>query len=78
MDMDFNEVITCGYHVRFLLSLLLKCYLNHNELNLDYNEIFTPHTNSSFYSPDSLEENAPVLSEAKLPFNIMANISDTQ
>ena len=34
-----------------------------NELGLDENEIFTPFTNSSFYSPDGLEATAPVFSE---------------
>jgi len=38
-----------------------------DELNLDQNEIFTPYTNSSFYSPDGLEATAPVFSETKLP-----------
>eukprot|EP00978_Attheya_sp_CCMP212_P009311 scaffold21992_cov46-Attheya_sp.AAC.1 len=37
------------------------------ELNLDENDVFTPYTNSSFYSPDGLEATAPVFSEAKLP-----------
>lgn len=41
-----------------------------NELNLDENKIFTPYTNSSFYSPDGLEATAPVFSEAKLPSNL--------
>lgn len=38
-----------------------------DELGLDTNEVFTPYTNSSFYSPDGLEATAPVFSEAKLP-----------
>jgi hypothetical protein len=29
--------------------------------------VFTPFTNSSFYSPDGLEATAPVFSEAKFP-----------
>jgi hypothetical protein len=37
------------------------------ELDLDENDIFTPYTNSSFYSPDGLEATAPVFSEAKFP-----------
>lgn len=37
------------------------------ELGLDEDEVFTPFTNSSFYSPDGLEATAPVFSEAKLP-----------
>mmetsp|Transcript_19831 Transcript_19831/g.24456 ORF Transcript_19831/g.24456 Transcript_19831/m.24456 type:complete len:622 (+) Transcript_19831:121-1986(+) len=41
-----------------------------DQLNLDQNDIFTPFTNSSFYSPDGLEATAPVFSEAKLPFPI--------
>jgi len=38
-----------------------------SELGLDENDIFTPFTNSSFYSPDGLEATAPVFSQAKLP-----------
>lgn len=38
-----------------------------DQLNLDENEIFTPFTNSSFYSPDGLEATAPVFSQMKLP-----------
>jgi hypothetical protein len=38
-----------------------------DELSLDPNEIFTPYTNSSFYSPDGLEATAPVFSESTLP-----------
>ena len=34
-----------------------------NQLGLDENEVFTPFTNSSFYSPDGLEATAPVFSE---------------
>jgi len=41
-----------------------------DELHLDQDDIFTPFTNSSFYSPDGLEATAPVFSEAKLPFPI--------
>jgi hypothetical protein len=37
------------------------------ELDLDENDIFTPFTNSSFYSPDGLEATAPVFSETALP-----------
>lgn len=37
------------------------------ELGLDENDVFTPFTNSSFYSPDGLEATAPVFAEAKLP-----------
>lgn len=37
------------------------------ELGLDENEVFTPFTNSSFYSPDGLEATAPVFSETKFP-----------
>jgi uncharacterized protein with NAD-binding domain and iron-sulfur cluster len=37
------------------------------ELNLDENDVFTPFTNSSFYSPDGLEATAPVFSETKFP-----------
>lgn len=37
-----------------------------SELGLDENEVFTPFTNSSFYSPDGLEATAPVFSEATL------------
>ena len=36
-------------------------------LNLDENDVFTPYTNSSFYSPDGLEATAPVFSQTKLP-----------
>ena len=35
-----------------------------DQLGLDENEVFTPFTNSSFYSPDGLEATAPVFSEA--------------
>mmetsp|Transcript_20324 Transcript_20324/g.36511 ORF Transcript_20324/g.36511 Transcript_20324/m.36511 type:complete len:657 (-) Transcript_20324:98-2068(-) len=35
-----------------------------DELGLDENEVFTPFTNSSFYSPDGLEATAPVFGEA--------------
>lgn len=37
------------------------------ELGLSENEVFSPFTNSSFYSPDGLEATAPVFSKAKLP-----------
>ena len=37
------------------------------ELGLSEDDVFTPYTNSSFYSPDGLEATAPVFSEAKLP-----------
>ena len=36
-----------------------------DELGLDASEVFTPFTNSSFYSPDGLEATAPVFSEGK-------------
>lgn len=32
--------------------------------------VFTPFTNSSFYSPDGLEATAPVFSDVKVPDNI--------
>lgn len=35
-----------------------------SELGLDENDVFTPYTNSSFYSPDGLEATAPVFGEA--------------
>ncbi len=38
-----------------------------NELGLDENKVFTPYTNSSFYSPDGLEATAPVFSQTQLP-----------
>eukprot|EP00581_Thalassiosira_minuscula_P005667 CAMPEP_0183740698 /NCGR_PEP_ID=MMETSP0737-20130205/60264_1 /TAXON_ID=385413 /ORGANISM="Thalassiosira miniscula, Strain CCMP1093" /LENGTH=547 /DNA_ID=CAMNT_0025975831 /DNA_START=16 /DNA_END=1659 /DNA_ORIENTATION=- len=34
------------------------------QLNLDENDVFTPFTNSSFYSPDGLEATAPVFGDA--------------
>jgi len=34
------------------------------QLGIDEDEVFTPFTNSSFYSPDGLEATAPVFSEA--------------
>eukprot|EP00746_Dinoflagellata_sp_MGD_P003762 gnl/MRDRNA2_/MRDRNA2_107294_c0_seq1.p1 gnl/MRDRNA2_/MRDRNA2_107294_c0~~gnl/MRDRNA2_/MRDRNA2_107294_c0_seq1.p1 ORF type:complete len:677 (-),score=135.39 gnl/MRDRNA2_/MRDRNA2_107294_c0_seq1:324-2204(-) len=37
------------------------------ELGISEYDVFTPFTNSSFYSPDGLEATAPVFSEAKLP-----------
>ena len=40
------------------------------QLNIDEDDVFTPYTNSSFYSPDGLEATAPVFSEAKFPFEI--------
>jgi protoporphyrinogen oxidase len=39
------------------------------ELGLDENDVFTPFTNSSFYSPDGLEATAPVFSEGTFPDN---------
>ncbi|KAL3805940.1 hypothetical protein HJC23_007901 [Cyclotella cryptica] len=38
-----------------------------DQLSLQENEIFTPYTNSSFYSPDGLEATAPVFAESKYP-----------
>jgi uncharacterized protein with NAD-binding domain and iron-sulfur cluster len=35
-----------------------------DELGLDANQVFTPFTNSSFYSPDGLEATAPVFTDA--------------
>ena len=35
-----------------------------SRLGLDENDVFTPFTNSSFYSPDGLEATAPVFGEA--------------
>ena len=43
------------------------------ELGIAEDDVFTPYTNSSFYSPDGLEATAPVFGEAtfpKLPDNI--------
>ena len=40
------------------------------QLDIDEDDVFTPFTNSSFYSPDGLEATAPVFSEAKLPFKL--------
>jgi len=37
------------------------------ELGLKEEDVFTPFTNSSFYSPDGLEATAPVFSEGKIP-----------
>jgi uncharacterized protein with NAD-binding domain and iron-sulfur cluster len=37
------------------------------ELGLNENDVFTPYTNSSFYSPDGLEATAPVFAEVKFP-----------
>lgn len=37
------------------------------ELGLNENDVFSPFTNSSFYSPDGLEATAPVFSETKFP-----------
>lgn len=37
-----------------------------DELKINEHDIFTPYTNSSFYSPDGLEATAPVFSEAKI------------
>jgi len=36
------------------------------QLGLNENDVFTPFTNSSFYSPDGLEATAPVFGEATL------------
>eukprot|EP00965_Chrysotila_dentata_P239506 6203145-Pleurochrysis_carterae.AAC.1 len=36
-------------------------------LGLDEDEVFTPFTNSSFYSPDGLEATAPVFSASSFP-----------
>lgn len=44
------------------------------ELGMDESDIFTPFTNSSFYSPDGLEATAPIFSEGKIP-NIDSPIS---
>jgi hypothetical protein len=38
-----------------------------HELGLKEDDVFSPYTNSSFYSPEGLEATAPVFSEAKLP-----------
>ena len=38
-----------------------------DQLSLQQNEVFTPYTNSSFYSPDGLEATAPVFAESKYP-----------
>lgn len=43
------------------------------QLGLDENDVFTPFTNSSFYSPDGLEATAPVFSEATVD-NILGGI----
>jgi len=37
------------------------------DLGIRENDVFTPFTNSSFYSPDGLEATAPVFSEVKVP-----------
>ncbi|CAJ1953644.1 unnamed protein product [Cylindrotheca closterium] len=37
------------------------------ELGIEESDVFTPYTNSSFYSPDGLEATAPVFSETKFP-----------
>jgi hypothetical protein len=37
------------------------------ELGIDEDDVFTPFTNSSFYSPDGLEATAPVFSNVKFP-----------
>lgn len=37
------------------------------QLNLNEDDVFTPFTNSSFYSPDGLEATAPVFSQTKFP-----------
>jgi len=48
-----------------------KDYPNINELcqelGIDEDDVFTPFTNSSFYSPDGLEATAPVFSDVKFP-----------
>jgi len=46
------------------------------ELNLNEDDIFTPFTNSSFYSPDGLEATAPVFSEATLPSLLPKELQD--
>ena len=46
-----------------------------DELGLDENDIFTPYTNSSFYSPDGLEATAPVFSEGNFPSNNLPFLS---
>ena len=38
-----------------------------DQLGLDQEQVFTPYTNSSFYSPDGLEATAVAFSEAKFP-----------
>lgn len=38
-----------------------------NELQLNEEDVFTPFTNSSFYSPDGLEATAPVFTDATFP-----------
>lgn len=51
------------------------------QLGIDEDDVFTPFTNSSFYSPDGLEATAPVFSEANplgefgknLPFSLPFN-----
>jgi hypothetical protein len=40
------------------------------ELGLEEDDIFTPFTNSSFYSPDGLEATAPVFSNVKFPSDL--------
>ena len=38
-----------------------------SKLSTQESDVFTPFTNSSFYSPDGLEATAPVFSETKFP-----------
>lgn len=45
------------------------------QLKIDENDVFTPFTNSSFYSPDGLEATAPVFSTAKFPSNNLSFLS---
>eukprot|EP01082_Thalassiosira_pseudonana_P014694 g13229.t1 g13229 contig8:204756-207023(-) len=44
-----------------------------DQLNLSQDDVFTPFTNSSFYSPDGLEATAPVFSEATVD-NILGGL----
>lgn len=70
--------ISCGFHSDTAAGTVeagtrgfWKDYPNINamctELGIDENDVFTPFTNSSFYSPDGLEATAPVFSETKFP-----------
>ena len=45
------------------------------ELNIAEDDVFTPFTNSSFYSPDGLEATAPVFSEGSFPTNNLPFLS---